>query len=377
MYSRNKTHNKKNRITTISSPPDRALIIIISCIALLGLTAVFSASVSHGLQDFNDHLYFLKKQFKHFGMGALMLMFFAKFNYKNFQKLVAPIGVFTIALLLMTAFMGDTIYGSTRWIFGFQPSELAKFSCVILMADALVNASNILENYFIKRVLYVVAILGLVIMQPDLSTTAIIFSTCVAVCFVGGISWRFMFSVIVSFLGIASFSIMHRIHQSDRIVGWLDPWSDPFNKGYNLIQSWYAISAGGFWGAGFGNSKQKLLWLPLGHIDFIFAILAEEMGFLGCLTLIGLFLAFMHRGFEIAKKCPDAFGRLLAFGITFAILFQALVNICVAVGLLPVTGVTLPLVSYGGTSVLVTMSMMGVLLNISRLKIKRINSHGR
>lgn len=377
MYSRSRNNKKQSRVTTITSPVDRSLIIIISCIVMIGLMAVFSASVSHGIQDYNDHLYFLKKQFKHIGIGAAALWFFTKFNYMNFQKLASPIAYLTIMLLGLTLVIGDSIYGSTRWLFGFQPSELAKFSCVVLMADGLVNSKNIMENYFLKRAFSIVIILGLILMQPDLSTTVIVFATCIAVCFAGGISWNLMFSGIVSFLGVAFFSIMHRIHQSDRIVGWLDPWSDPYNKGYNLIQSWYAISAGGFWGVGFGNSKQKLLWLPLGHIDFIFAIFAEELGFLGCIVLLGLFLAFMHRGFSIAKKCPDHFGRLLAFGVTFAIVFQALINICVAVGLLPVTGVTLPLISYGGTSVIVTMSMMGVLLNISRLKIKRINSNAR
>ena len=150
---------------------------------------------------------------------------------------------------------------------------------------------------------------------------------------------------------------------------------DRVKERFQLIQSWYAISSGGIFGVGFGASKQKLLWLPFGYTDFIFAVIAEEFGFLGCLFLLGILIAFIHSGFMVAKRASDRFGSLLAFGITFMIGFQAFINIGVATGVLPATGVTLPLISYGGTSVVVTMAMIGILLNISRYKIKRINPY--
>jgi cell division protein FtsW len=159
-----------------------------------------------------------------------------------------------------------------------------------------------------------------------------------------------------------------------RVTGWLHPWADPQGTGYNLIQSWYAIASGGIFGVGFGNSKQKLFWLPFRHTDFIFAVIAEELGMIGCIVLIGLFLALFHRGFLVANRCEDQFGRLVAFGLTFSLGIQTFINIAVATGVMPVTGVTLPLISYGGSSVVVTMTILGILLNISRKRIRKIQS---
>lgn len=368
MYNKNNTAQK---FRTYQSPPDIPLMIIIGCLAVLGVSIVFSSSVSHGIQDFNDQLYFFKKQLLSFGIGTVVMFFFSNFSYKKFQTNITFITNSTIMLLVATALFGSTIYGSKRWLLGFQPSEIAKFTCVAILADAIVRSKSIFDEYFIKKAVSICIILGLIMLQPDLGTTIVIFMGCLAVCVAGGISLQLLLSGFTLFATLAGFSILAMPHQRERIEGWLNPWADPYDKGYNLIHSLYAISAGGFWGAGFGNSKQKLLWLPLGHIDFIFAIYAEEMGFLGCLLLVGLFMAFMHRGFLIGKRCQYQFGSLLAYGMTFCILFQAIVNICVATGLMPVTGVTLPLISYGGTSVIITMAMIGILLNISRQKIKR------
>jgi len=377
MYEKNYNRVNKNqeRIATIISPPDIPLLIIIACISLVGLMAVFSSSISHGIQDFNDHLYFFKKQLMCFIIGFIFMGILIKYNYKRFQKHINFMAFLTIGLLVATQLFGSTIYGSKRWLFFFQPSEIAKFTCIAIMADALVHSKSLWDEYFLKRVFAILAVLALIMLQPDLGTTVVVFLGVLATCIIGGISMQFLSTGFLSFAALAIFSIINMPHQRERIESWLNPWADPYDKGYNIIQSLYAISAGGFWGAGFGNSKQKLLWLPLGHIDFIFAIFSEEMGFLGCLILLGLFLGLMHRGYTIAKRCPDEFGKLLAFGITSVILAQALINMCVATGLMPVTGVTLPLVSYGGTSVIVTMSMLGVLLNISRQKIKRIKTN--
>lgn len=369
MYTKNRPIPQ---FRTYQSAPDIPLMIIIGCLSILGVSIVFSSSVSHGIQDFNDQLYFFKKQLMSFGIGTIIMFFLSKFNYKHFQTNITFIKNVTVFLLIATALFGSTIYGSKRWLLGFQPSEIAKFACVAILADAIVRSKSIFDEYFLRKTFWVCVIMGLIMLQPDLGTTIVIFMGCLAVCVAGGISTQLLGSGITLFGTLAGLSILTMAHQRERIEGWLNPWADPYDKGYNLIQSLYAISAGGFWGAGFGNSRQKLLWLPLGHIDFIFAIYAEEMGFLGCMLLLGLFLAFMHRGFLIGKRCQDQFGSLLAYGMTFCILFQAIVNICVATGLMPVTGVTLPLVSYGGTSVIITMGMVGILLNISRQKVKRI-----
>jgi cell division protein FtsW len=163
-------------------------------------------------------------------------------------------------------------------------------------------------------------------------------------------------------------------YQRDRITAWLDPTSDALGKGYNIIQSLIAFATGSFSGTGYGNSIQKLAYLPECHTDFIFAIIAEEFGFLGCLFVLGLFVAFVHRGMRIAKRCPDMYGKLLAIGITFVFGFQAFANMAVASSFFPVTGVTLPFISYGGTSIIVSLAMVGILLNISRQRIKKIRT---
>jgi cell division protein FtsW len=188
----------------------------------------------------------------------------------------------------------------------------------------------------------------------------------------GGMTPVPVISAVVCALPLLAYKILSTPYQLKRITGWLNPFEDPQGTGYNLIQSWYAIASGGLFGAGFGNSKQKLFWLPFGHTDFIFSVIAEELGFIGSLILIGFFIALVNKGFKISRSCPDAFGRLLAFGITLIIGIQAFINMGVATGVLPVTGQTLPLISYGGTSVMVTMIMLGILLNISRKRIKRI-----
>jgi cell division protein FtsW len=175
-------------------------------------------------------------------------------------------------------------------------------------------------------------------------------------------------------LGIpAIFLFMMHGYQKQRLVVWLDPTKDPSNAGYNIIQSLVAFVGGGFFGVGYGNSKQKLSWLPEGHTDFIFSIIAEEFGFLGCLFIIGLFIVFLRRGFITATRCPDKFGKLLAFGITFSITAQAFINMGVASGFLPASGIPLPFISYGGSSLFISLCMVGVLLSISKKRVQKIS----
>jgi len=185
--------------------------------------------------------------------------------------------------------------------------------------------------------------------------------------FVSGLHKGLM-AVVLPLIGFGvAREIQHNPYQMERITGWLNPWADPLDKGYNLIQSYFAVSSGGLFGVGLGNSIQKLYYLPFQHTDFIFSVICEEWGFIGASIVVGLFGLLAWRGFSIAQAAPTRFGRMLAFGLTMAIILQALINICVTIGLMPVTGVTLPLISYGGTSMMVTLGMIGILLNISRM----------
>ena len=197
----------------------------------------------------------------------------------------------------------------------------------------------------------------------------ILLSSSAAIYFAAGGSIKLIASAIC--MGVFGLSFVIHSFQKQRILIWLDPESDPYGAGYNIIQAMLAFVAGGFFGEGYGNSRQKLGWLPEGHTDFIFAVFAEEFGFLGCILIIGLFLAFLQRGLLVSAKCEDLFGKLLAAGITISICLQAFINMSVASSMLPATGVPLPFISYGGTSLFITMCMIGVLLNISKKRIRR------
>jgi cell division protein FtsW len=217
------------------------------------------------------------------------------------------------------------------------------------------------------------ALVGMMILliyqQPNLSVSMILGFMTLMMLFIGGIP----LSVYLMTLPLLGYILFHKImdtpYQKRRIVGWLNPWADPQDAGYNLIQSYYAIGSGGLFGVGLGHSIQKLYYLPFQYTDFIFAVICEELGLIGAIIVLGLFAIVGWRGFSIAFGCPSNFGQMLAFGITGVILLQAIINISVTVGLMPVTGVTLPLISYGGTSMVITLAMIGVLLNISRYRL--------
>jgi cell division protein FtsW len=277
-----------------------------------------------------------------------------------------------VGLLLMTMFMGTTANGSERWImlpfgFQFQPSDFAKVGAIALMAQA--TSQRTLLNLGTVINLVVVGFMTLLVLQqPNLSVTMILGMITFAMLFVAGLPRV----IVLGALPILAFGVYQKIRHTEyqwkRIVGWLNPWKDAQDAGYNLIQSYYAIGSGGLFGVGLGNSIQKLYYLPFQHTDFIFSVICEEWGFIGAVIVIGLFALLGWRGFTIAWHCPSRFGKMLAFGLTLAIVLQAMINISVTIGLMPVTGVTLPLISYGGTSMVVTLGMIGILLNISKTR---------
>lgn len=362
--------------SVVLGPPDRALIAIILALVIFGLMAVFSAGAPEGADVYGNPSYFLGKHLIALGVGLIALVFAYITDYRYWKKMAEPVAYIVIALLVATLIpgIGKTIYGSSRWLVGIplQPSELCKFTVILLISTALTESKNIFDPKVLRHLGLIGIMIIILLIQPNLSNAAMLFSVTIALLLVGGVSLRFIATVSLPVALLAGWKFVQP-YQFARIKGWLDPWADPQVTGYNLIQSYYAIGSGGIFGVGYGNSRQKLFWLPFSHTDFIFAVIAEELGFIGCLVLIGLFIMFFLRGFSIAKSCYDSFGRLIAFGITFVIITQAFINIGVTAGVLPVTGVTLPLISHGGTSVVLTMFMLGVLLNISRKRMRTIN----
>ena len=380
-----KRTNIKNKITkTVKSQevigsPDSMLLYIIICLAVFGLMSVFSAGAPEGSDVYNNPAHFAIKQVIAIIAGSVVLIVMSNIDYKKLKNWSVPLAIIVTVLTAATLIegIGRTDYGSSRWLMGLpiQPSELTKIAVILLVSSALTDSKNILNRKMVENLFIVGLMIIIVLKQPNLSIAIILSMITVVLLLVGGASFRLIggFGLsVLSILFVLGFQNIIHGYQLKRITGWLDPWSDPQGIGYNIIQSLYAIGSGGLFGVGYGMSRQKLFWLPFCYTDFIFAIICEEFGFVGAILLIGLFLAFIYRGFFIANRCTNHFGKLLAFGITFAIAAQAFINIGVATGVLPVTGVTLPLISHGGTSIVSTMAMLGILLNISRKRAKKI-----
>ncbi|OGI00083.1 MAG: hypothetical protein A2104_05035, partial [Candidatus Melainabacteria bacterium GWF2_32_7] len=363
---------KTKESAEIIGPPDTMLLVVIASLVIFGIMAIFSAGAPEGSEIYHNPVYFPIKHILAVIIGTILLIITSKINYKIWRPWTMPIamGVTLLTAATLIPGIGRTDYGSSRWLMGLpiQPSEFTKMATILLVASAITNSKNLFSRKMMEHLLIVGVMIAIVLKQPNLSIAVILTLITVSLLLVGGASFRliggFGLSSISLLLVFGIDNLMHG-YQMKRITGWLDPWSDPQGIGYNIIQSLYAIGSGGLFGAGYGMSRQKLFWLPFCYTDFIFAVICEEFGFIGAVLLIGLFLAFIYRGFFIANRCTNHFGKLLAFGITFSIAVQAFINIAVATGVFPVTGVTLPLISHGGTSIVITMGMLGILLNIS------------
>lgn len=378
-----KERERKSRTGTILSAPDKPLIIIVTFLVIIGFLAIFSATAPKCSREGINLLSFLIKQLIFAGVGFFAMGFFAKFDYKKLERYNYKFLWVVLVLLCVVKFtpMGLEINGARRWMnLGFmqlQPSEFAKPLFCMLLASTFKDRVRIFDtDTWIKVFIPLLVVLFLVFKQPNLSMVIILCMTGLALYLAAG-GPLVLLGIVGGAAGVGILSIIPKLlhgYQMDRITIWLNPGSDAQGKGYNIIQSLIAFASGGFSGTGYGGSIQKLAYLPECHTDFIFSIIAEEFGILGCFFIIGLFAALVHRGLIIAKRCPDMYGKLLAIGITFIFGFQALLNMSVASSLLPVTGVTLPFISYGGTSIIVFLSMIGILLNISKQRIKRVKT---
>jgi len=357
------------------SPHDSTLVLIVLFLIVIGLLAIFSASADKCNSQGVAATFFVTRQFIWFIFGLIAMFGLSFVNYKIYDKLSAPIAWFVIFLLICVHFFGTTVNGATRWLtigpIQFQPSEASKLAVIMLLASSFSRNIRVFDKNQFKYFIPILIMVGLIFKQPNLSMVIILGLSSLFMYYAAGGSVKFILSMVG--LAVLGGSTMIRSFQKQRIMIWLNPDADPYGAGYNIIQSMLAFVAGGFFGEGYGNSRQKLGWLPEGHTDFIYAVLGEEFGFLGCLLIIGLFIAFLQRGIIIANKCEDVFGKLLASGIAVSITIQAFINIAVASSMFPATGVPMPFISYGGTSLFITMCMVGILLNISKKKIIRID----
>ena len=375
-YQKNKQYITHTNTTYTDTPADNILIVTVTFIVIFGLMAVFSASAPKAIGLGDNPFSFTLKQLIWLFAGILGAFFFSKFDYKRLKKLSAILTIVVVILLMLVQFtsLGVTVNEAKRWLvlgpLQFQPSEMAKPALVLYFATLFSKNCTIVDSDKYPFYVMFAIMLLLIYKQPNLSMIILLIVTALAMYYVAGGSTKVITSGIVG--GILMVALTIRDYQLQRIKVWWNPFVDALGSGYNIIQSMVAFSSGGFFGTGFGNSKQKLSWLPEGHTDFIFAVIGEEFGFLGCFFLICLFGVFLHRGFIIAKKCPDMYGKILAVGITFSICFQAFTNMSVASSFVPATGIPLPFISYGGSSLFVSLCMIGVLINISKKRVQRI-----
>ena len=369
--------------SVIESTPDKTLLLVVTFLIIIGFLAIFSSTAPKSFFDGGNPAQFLVKQLIAFVAGFVGLKFFANYDYKKLAQWNNIYVGIVIILLILVAFtpLGVNVNGATRWInvagFQLQPSEFAKPAVVLLLASIFREDADLFDKRkWIFAFIPFLLMIGLIYQQPNLSMVILLLSTGVVMFLCAGGSMKLFLSIVglgVSAIVVAATTII-KPYQIKRIMIWLNPESDPLGAGYNIRHSLMAFASGGFTGVGYGGSIQKLRYLPECHTDFIFAIIAEELGFIGCLLVIGLFFTFVQRGFLIAGRCPDMYGKLLAVGLTFSIGFQAFLNMSVASSFLPATGVPLPFISYGGSSLVVSMCMVGILLNISKKRIKKIRN---
>lgn len=380
--------------SVILTPPDKTVLIVVAFLVTIGIISIFSASAPKCMELGQNPARFAFFQIFFLIIGLIGMKFFVNYDYKNLVVWTMPITLVVIVCLVLVAFtpLGVTVNESRRWLnIGFtnlQPSEFAKLAVVMLTASAFYKNSKIFDN---NKMIYFISILimvALIYKQPNLSMVILLLMTSLIVWLSAGGPLKLVvtlgaagvaFGVTMITTALNGLSFLIKPYQLTRITTWLNPEQYALTSGYQIIQALTAFAAGSFWGVGFGNSKQKLYWLPESHTDFIFAVIGEELGWIGCILVIGLFWTLIHRGLIIASRCPDMYGKLLAVGITFSIGFQAFLNISVATSFLPATGVPLPFISYGGSSLMVSLWMIGILLNISKKRVKkiRVNSNVR
>jgi cell division protein FtsW len=355
--------------------PDVWLFGVAIVLLSVGVVMVYSASAIVAADRFHDPYFFLKKQVFWALLGAACLWLAIKVDYRRLEGFVLPLLIFAgiLLVLVLVSPLGQAINGTRRWIrlgpVSFQPAELAKLALVLYLAAFLAKKREVIEDLR-RGILPPLAVAGLlaalVLAQPDLGNCLTLITLTFTLLFLAGGRARHLGLILAAALPPLVVAIWAAPYRLRRIVAFLDPWSDPRGSGFQIIQSWLALGNGGIFGQGIGASRQKLFYLPESHTDFIFAIIGEELGFVGAAAVVALFVVLVWRGLRIGLRAPDPFGGYLALGITVLIATQTLVNLGVVTGLLPTKGLPLPYLSFGGSALLVTMLSTGVLLNISQ-----------
>jgi cell division protein FtsW len=336
---------------------------------------IYSASSIYALERYKDGFFFLKRHISFLSIGALFTFLVMIVDYKKFKKWSKPLLVISILLLAIVLIpgLGREVAGARRWFrykfISFQPSELANLAVIIYIADFISRKGDTLKTLF-RGFLPPILVLGsvslLILLQPDLGTTVALVTVVFIMLFVAGVRVTYLLSLVLVSLPLLYVLIFSVPYRRMRILAFLNPWSDPRGSGFQIIQSQISLGSGGLFGVGLGHSKQKLFYLPAAHTDFIFSIIGEELGLIGTVGIIILFMIFIQQGLKIVKNAPDKFSYFLALGLILMISLKAIINIGVSCGILPTKGLPLPFISYGGSSFVFDMVSVGMLINIAR-----------
>lgn len=346
---------EKSFSSFLNNPIDFTLIITIFLLLSLGLVMLLSASSPSALSESGNSYAYFSKQLIFAVLGIIAMMFISKIDYRFYQKFYKHAWWISLLLLVLVLVAGRTINGAKRWIYvtetlSFQPSELVKILMIIFYAGILVKNRDelgLFKKGFLKHILMLAPIIGLLLLQPHFSASIVIVGICSVMMIIAGCKfWHFL--AVGGSIGIPGIIALIALepYRLQRVTTFLNPWKDATGEGWQVIQSLYAIGSGGLFGAGLGESKQKFLYIPEPHNDFIFSILGEELGFIGCTVVLILFAIFIWRGVLIAMKAPDMFGSMLAIGITALVAIQVIINVAVVTSSMPATGMPLPFFSY-------------------------------
>ncbi len=351
------------------------LLMITSVLICIGIVMIYSASSIYSLEKYHDSMFFLKRHLSFILIGLVLTALVMSFDYRLLSRYSRPLLATALVFLVLVLIpgVGREVSGARRWfrfgVFSFQPAEFANVMMIVYLADFICRKQDQMRS-FVRGIMPVMAMLGmislLILMQPDLGTTL---SVCVVVflmLYISGARLTYLAGIVLAALPALYLLVFSVPYRRMRIMAFLNPWADPRGSGFQIIQSQVALGSGGLFGVGLGHSQQKLFYLPAAHTDFIVSIIGEELGMLGTVSVIVLFIAFLRLGLTIVKHATDKFGYFLGLGLLMLIAFKATVNIGVSCGLLPTKGLPLPFISYGGSSLIFDMVSVGLLLNIAK-----------
>jgi len=353
---------------------DLWLLVLTIVLVTLGVTMVYSSSAVLAHERFGDSYYYLKRMLFFALIGFGLMIAAMRIPYRIYCKLAYPIllGSLALCVLVFVPGIGRTIGGATRWLrfgpFAFQPSELAKVALVLFLAYSLQKKADRIRSFrvgIIPHLIIMAVVAGAILMQRDFGSAIMIAVVTWLMLFAAGARLAYLFGMAAFVLPFAYIFLSGEGYRRRRILAFLNPWSDQYGAGFQIIQSFVAFNEGGWFGKGLGQGQQKLFYLPEAHTDFIFSVLGEELGLVGVIVVITLFALFCYRGLRIALNAPDLYGRYVAIGATVLVCLSSVFNIAVVMGLLPTKGMTLPFISYGGSSLIVSLFVVGILLNVS------------